>query len=63
VTQRGFAWFRRPKLPAKSPEMLAALSALSAHFARHPEVARALNLAEQSKDPDVRAALRGPTAG
>jgi len=62
AAERGFGWFRRSKLQAKSPEMLAALSALSAHFARHPEVAKALDLAQRSKDTDVRAALRGEAA-
>ena len=63
VTRRGFAWWQRPRLLAKSPEMLAALTVLSTQFARHPDVARAVDLARQSKDPDIRAALRsGGTA-
>ena len=55
ATERGFGWFARPRLRGKSPEMLAALSALAAHFARHPDVARALDLA--------RAAARTRTSG
>jgi hypothetical protein len=55
---RGFAWFRSRKLTTKSPDMLAALGVLASHFASHPEVARLLSLARQSRDPEIVAAVR-----
>ena len=48
-------WSRRPRLRPSSPEMLAALSAISVGWSDDPAAIRALNLAEQSKDSEVRA--------
>ena len=48
-------WSRRPKLRPSSPEMLAALSVISAGWPDDSTAAPALNLAEQSKDSEVRA--------
>jgi hypothetical protein len=50
-------WSRRPKLRPSSPEMLAALSMIATHWRNHPEVETPLKLAEQSRDPEVRAKL------
>jgi hypothetical protein len=58
-------WSRRPKLRPSSPEMLAALSVISAGWPDDSAAAPALSLAEQSKDSEVRAKVaRGrSTAG
>lgn len=48
-------WSRRPKLRPSSPEMLAALSVISAGWPADSSAAAALSLAEQSKDSEVRA--------
>ena len=48
-------WARRPKLRAPSPEMLAALSMIVAHWGNDPAAANAIRLAEQSREPEVRA--------
>jgi hypothetical protein len=48
-------WPRRPKLRPSTPEMLAALSALSAHWRGEESALEAIKLAEQSKDDAVRA--------
>lgn len=50
-------WSRRPKLRPSSPEMLAALSMIAAHWRNHPDAETVLKLAEQSRDPEVRAKL------
>ncbi len=50
-------WARRPKLRPSSPEMLAALSMIATYWRAHPDAQLALKLAEQSKDPEVRAKL------
>jgi hypothetical protein len=50
-------WARRPKLRPSSPEMLAALSMIATHWRKDPAAQTALKLAEQSKDPEVRAKL------
>jgi hypothetical protein len=50
--------FRRDRLAPKSPESLAALTALATHWGAHPEAQAALALARQSEDPEVAAALR-----
>ena len=50
-------WSRRPKLRPSSPEMLAALSMIATHWRTHPDAETALRLAEQSRDPEVRAKL------
>jgi hypothetical protein len=57
-------WPRRPKLRAATPEMLAALGMIAAGWREHPAASTALNLAAQSKRPDVRAKLsHGRTTG
>jgi hypothetical protein len=48
-------WPRRPKLRASTPEMLSALSMIATHWADDPTAATVLNLAEHSKDAEVRA--------
>ena len=48
-------WSRRPKLRPSSPEMLAALSVISAGWPDDSSATPALALAEQSKDSEVRA--------
>jgi HEAT repeat protein len=48
-------WARRPKLRPSSAEMLAALSMIATHWRTHPAAEPALKLAEQSRDPEVRA--------
>ena len=50
-------WARRPRLRPSSPEMLAALSMIATHWRNDPAAQAALKLAEQSKDPEVRAKL------
>ncbi|HJP84801.1 MAG TPA: hypothetical protein VJ852_02330 [Gemmatimonadaceae bacterium] len=50
-------WARRPKLRPSSPEMLAALGMIATHWRNHPAAETALKLAEQSRDPEVRAKL------
>ena len=47
-------WARRPKLCPTSPEMLAALSMVAAHWRNDPGAEKAIKLAEQSRDPEVR---------
>jgi hypothetical protein len=48
-------WSRKHKLRPATPEMLAALSAIAANWRDDSAAATALKLAEQSKDPEVRA--------
>jgi len=48
-------WARRPKLRASTPEMLAALSMVATHWRSDPKAETAIRLAEQSRDPEVRA--------
>jgi hypothetical protein len=56
-------WSRRPKLRPSSPEMLAALSVILTGWPDDPAAERAVRLAEQSKDSEVRAkASRGRSA-
>jgi hypothetical protein len=50
-------WARRPRLRPSSAEMLAALSMIATHWRTHPTAEPALRLAEQSRDPEVRAKL------
>jgi HEAT repeat protein len=50
-------WARRPKLRPSSPEMLAALSMVATHWRTHPAAEHVFKLAEQSRDPEVRAKL------
>jgi hypothetical protein len=47
-------WPRRPKLRPSTPEMLAALSMIASNWRTDPAAETALNLAEQSRDPEVR---------
>ncbi len=52
-------WFRRPKLVARTPELLAALSVLAANWSHEHQAAEALRLAQASRDEGIRhAALR-----
>ncbi len=44
------------KLPPKTPELLAALQGLAAHWPYHPEAAKVLDLAQKSRDGEVRKA-------
>ena len=55
VAQKGF--FGRWKLREKSPEMLAALSALSAYWNQLPEVQEIIALATRQNDPELRKAM------
>jgi len=48
-------WSRRPRLRAATPEMLAALSVIASAWGDDPTTTPAIQLAEQSKDPEVRA--------
>ncbi|HEV7596132.1 MAG TPA: hypothetical protein VGO33_14140 [Gemmatimonadaceae bacterium] len=48
-------WSRRPKLRASTPEMLAALSVIASVWGEDPAAASAIQLAEESKDAEVRA--------
>jgi hypothetical protein len=50
-------WPLRPRLRSATPEMLAALTAIAASWRDDPLAVLALKLAEQSKDPAVRAKL------
>ena len=57
-------WPRRPKLKPSTPEMLAALSVIAGNWRSDPAAETALDLAEQSRDPEVRAKVsrgRGST--
>lgn len=55
VAQKGF--FGRWKLKDKSPEMLAALSALSAYWTQVPEVQEIIAVATKQNDPELRKAM------
>lgn len=50
-------WARKPKLRPSSPEMLAALSMIATHWRADPAAETAIKLAEQSRDPEVRAKI------
>ena len=50
-------WPRRPKLRPSTPEMLAALSMIASNWRTDPAAETALKLAEQSRDPEVRAKI------
>jgi hypothetical protein len=58
--QRRTKWLRRLTLRDRSPEMLAALSALSAFWRESPETADTLSLAMKSKDAEIRQAVASP---
>jgi hypothetical protein len=49
------------KLAAKSPELLAALQGLAAHWPYHAEASKVLDLTQKSKDPDIRKAGTPPS--
>jgi hypothetical protein len=48
-------WARRPKLRTSTPEMLAALSMIATHWSSDPTAIKVIGLAEQSREPEVRA--------
>ncbi|HEX6964793.1 MAG TPA: hypothetical protein VF166_03265 [Gemmatimonadaceae bacterium] len=50
-------WFRRRRLAAKSPQLLAALAGIAAHWAWDPRTTPILTRAAHSPDDDVRAAV------
>ncbi len=50
----GTSWRGRPKLPARSIELVAAVMALAAGWSSDPRARAVLALAAASKDPDVR---------
>jgi hypothetical protein len=56
-------WPRRPKLRPSTPEMLAALGAISASWPDEPAAATVLRLAEHSKDTAVRAKIARGRSG
>lgn len=60
LTSTGGALGFLRKLPPRSPEMLAALQGLAAHWPYHPEAAKVLGLAQKSKDPEVKKAGTPP---
>jgi hypothetical protein len=49
------------KLAPKSPELLAALQGLAAHWPYHAEASKVLDLTQRSKDPEIRKAGTPPT--
>jgi hypothetical protein len=61
LTDGGTTWRGRPKLPARSIELVAAVMALAAGWSSDARARRVLALSATSKDPDVRnAADPGP---
>lgn len=50
-------WVKRPKLRPSTPEMLASLSVIAASWRGDPAADSVIRLAEQSKDPEVRAKI------
>jgi hypothetical protein len=50
-------WPRKPKLRFSSPEMLASLSMIAAHWRNDPAAETAIKLAQGSRDPEVRAKI------
>ena len=59
-------WARRPKLRPSTPEMLAALNMIVTYWSNDPAAANVIRLAEQSRDPEVRAKVapgRGASPG
>jgi hypothetical protein len=51
-------WLRRQRLAPKSPELLAAIAGLAAHWPTEPRVQQVLAEAERHADADIRAAAR-----
>ncbi|HXH63095.1 MAG TPA: hypothetical protein VNG95_02870, partial [Gemmatimonadales bacterium] len=60
VTDGGTTLFGRPRLAPKSPELLAALAALTQSWRRDPAAADVLARAAQSPDAEIRAATLVP---
>jgi hypothetical protein len=54
LTEGGTSWLGRPRLAARSLELLAALIALAANWRNDNRAAAVLALAAESKDPDIR---------
>ena len=54
LTDGGTTWLGRPKLPARSIELVAAVMALAAGWSSDARARAVLALAASSKDPDVR---------
>ena len=50
-------WARRPKLRPSTPEMLAALHMIAANWHGDAPAETVIRLAEQSRDPEVRAKI------
>jgi hypothetical protein len=59
AAQAGWSLLRRPKLPPKSRELLAALRALAEGWQDDPRAAAVLARAAASDDPDIRTAAAG----
>jgi len=55
----GHTWLGQPKLPPRSPIVLAALAALADGWSLDPGAAAALEVAAESSDAEVVAAARG----
>jgi hypothetical protein len=51
-------WLRRQRLAPKSPEVLAAIAGLAAHWPTEPRVQQVLAEADRHSDADIRAAAR-----
>jgi hypothetical protein len=51
-------WFRRRRLAPKSPELLAAIAGLGAHWPDEPRAQQVLAAAERHADAEIRAAAR-----
>jgi hypothetical protein len=51
-------WFRRRRLAPKSPELLATIAGLAAHWPEEPRAQQVLATAERHADADIRAAAR-----
>jgi len=56
----GRSWLRRPRLPPKTPVLLAVLRALAEHWSDDPRAAAVLAAAWRSSDPDLREASSPP---
>lgn len=57
ITKGG--WFRRRRLAARSPELLATIAVLATRWRDDPRAAEVLRLAEASADPEIRVAAKG----
>jgi hypothetical protein len=56
------SWLRRRALATKSPEMMAALGALTAYWKEDETVSEVISMARKSRDADVRQAVNAPRA-